>query len=303
VSLDEALDDARSLSLFAQDRLIWISSAEAVLPRGRAVSSEAEDPEDEDKSKAAANTGSIADYVANPTPGTVVVIDSARFDLTGDDKTKSDRVRKHYAAIPTVVEFAWPSLDDARMLAQDIAARCKVTFGNAEMDALLEATSGDPSRLATEIEKLALFCGREQRVTMEAISTLVPNAREATIFSLVDRIARGDRRGSLDLLDTVVREGEYLPLALTFLGGIFRLALTAKELGLRSVGDIQGHFSRQGVPMWRARAEQVYQTASRFPVSKLQQAVTLVFETDRDMKSTRPDDRTVMEKFLLRLTV
>ena len=33
--LSEAIDDARSLSLFATERLIWISNAEAALPRGR----------------------------------------------------------------------------------------------------------------------------------------------------------------------------------------------------------------------------------------------------------------------------
>src|SRR5262249_39550823 len=42
ISLAEALDDARSLSLFAAERLIWIVNAEAALPRGRAV---AEDDE------------------------------------------------------------------------------------------------------------------------------------------------------------------------------------------------------------------------------------------------------------------
>ena len=40
MSLTEILDDARSMSLFAPQRVIWVSSAEAALPRGRAVSSE-----------------------------------------------------------------------------------------------------------------------------------------------------------------------------------------------------------------------------------------------------------------------
>src|SRR5208283_748529 len=38
VPLAAALDDARALSLFASRRVIWIGSAEAVLPRGRAAS-------------------------------------------------------------------------------------------------------------------------------------------------------------------------------------------------------------------------------------------------------------------------
>src|SRR6202043_2501652 len=45
IPLASVLDDARSMSLFASKRVIWIPSAEAVLPRGR---SKAADDDDED---------------------------------------------------------------------------------------------------------------------------------------------------------------------------------------------------------------------------------------------------------------
>jgi len=35
VTLAQVLDDARALSLFAADRLIWVVNGEAALPRGR----------------------------------------------------------------------------------------------------------------------------------------------------------------------------------------------------------------------------------------------------------------------------
>jgi DNA polymerase III delta subunit len=57
-----------------------------------------------------------------------------------------------------------------------------------------------------------------------------------------------------------------------------------------------------GVPMWGSRAEQVYQTVSKFTKAQLAKALDLIFETDRALRSARPDDRVVMEKFILRLT-
>src|SRR5580704_9681155 len=45
IPLAAALDDARALSLFASRRVIWIGSAEAILPRGRAASDS--DPSDD----------------------------------------------------------------------------------------------------------------------------------------------------------------------------------------------------------------------------------------------------------------
>jgi len=54
--------------------------------------------------------------------------------------------------------------------------------------------------------------------------------------------------------------------------------------------------------MWSSRAEQVYQTVSRFSKPQLERAMQLVFGADRDLRSARPDDRIVMEQFILRLT-
>ena len=65
---------------------------------------------------------------------------------------------------------------------------------------------------------------------------------------------------------------------------------------------IQGHFSKQGVPMWRARAEQIQQTASAFQPAQMRAAIKLIFQADKGLRDTRPDDRVIMEQFILRLT-
>ncbi len=54
--------------------------------------------------------------------------------------------------------------------------------------------------------------------------------------------------------------------------------------------------------LWGARAEQVFQTVGKFSKTQLERAMHLTFEADRDLRSARPDDRIVMEQFILRLT-
>ncbi len=303
LSLNDVIDDARSMSLFAGRRLIWVSSAELALPRGRAAAAAAAAEEEEDAAPKAGGADTLAAYCQDPTPGTVLVFDSHRWDFEGEDKAKMDRLRKHYGAILAVVEFTKLTKQDAMTFAQAQAAERGLRIGPAELDALVEATACDASRLATEIEKLALYLGPVGgQVTAAEIVALVPNGQETTIFNLVNALARRNRTESLQQLDTLIRDGEYLPLALTFLGGIFRLALSAREQGLRSSQDVQNYFQRQGVPMWRARAEQIYTASSRFPQEKLEQGIQLVFRADRDLKSARVDDRIVMEDFVFRLT-
>ncbi len=100
-------------------------------------------------------------------------------------------------------------------------------------------------------------------------------------------LGRRDRSRSLEILDTLMRDGEYLPLALSFLSTQFRVALVAREAGLRATA-VQSHFTKMGVQMWGSRAEQVFQTAAKFCKAQLERAMKLIFEADRDLRTRGP---------------
>ena len=283
-SLAAVVDDARAMSLFASERLIFVQSAEALMPRTDT---------DDDPSTAA-----LAAYVKSPTPGVTLIFEATRWDLDGEDKTKSERARKFFSAIPDVVEFPRFNSGDARIELDRIAKAANVKLDPAAAEALVEALAADVARIAVEIEKLSLY---GKPVTVEELPLLVPDARQSTIFGLVNALGRRDRTGALKTLDALVREGEYLPLALSFLATQFRMALVVKEANLRGASQVQSHFQRQGIPMWGSRAEQVAQTAVKFSKEQLEHGLTLLFETDRDLRSARPDDRTVVENFVVKL--
>lgn len=297
--LAAALDDAQSFSLFAANRLIWVGSAESALPRGRAAA--APDEEGENAPVKDGGASVLTAYLKNPTPGTVLVFDCARFDFEGDDKARMQRVQKYYGAVREQVEFTRYSPEMGRRLATQLAKERNLKIAPAALELLAEVLAGDAQRIANEIEKLSLYAGTRQ-VTEDDIWKLTPNAKASTIFSLVNAVARRDRTASLESLDVLVREGEYLPLALSFLSTQFRLALAAKEARLTSASQIQNYFTRQGTQVWRSRAEQVAQTASVFSTERLRTAIVRVYETDKALRDTRPDDRTVMEMFVLELT-
>lgn len=289
-SLTEILDDARSMSLFAPQRVIWVAGAEGALPRGRASSEDSE---------AAAGLGA---YMQDPTPGTVLVFVSSRYDFDGEERAKMERVQKFYSSIREVVEFRPYTMESARRLVQDLARDAGLQLGISELGLLVDSLGGDASRIAQEIEKLRLYVGTSRKVTADDILQLVPNAQATTIFALVAALGRGDRKRSLDHLDTLLREGEYLPLALTFLATQFRLAMVAHEGGLRNAQQIQAYFTKQGIRIWRDRAEQINQTVSAFSAPRLARAIQKVSGADRALRDARPDDRVVMEELVFSLT-
>ena len=297
-ALAAAIDDARALSLFAPSRVMWIARAESALPRGRASA-------DDEEAGGVSDENVLARYLAEPTPGVAMVFDAARCGFDGEDKARLERAVKFYAGVPGV-EFRPYSPEAARSLAQRLSKEAGLQLGLGELALLLDATGGDASRIALEIEKLRLFtvpaAGAARKVTEEDIAALVPDAHAANIFALVAALGRGDRSRALDLLDTLSRDGEYMPLALTFLATQFRLALVAREAGLRGAGQIQAHFNKLGARMWPERARQIEQTVEAFPKAALQRAVEELFQTDRSLRDARPDDRVVMENLIFTVT-
>lgn len=285
-SLAGVVDDASSLSLFASERVIWVSSAEGALPK---------------RLTADLPPSPLDGYLKNPTPGTVVVLDCSRYGFEGDDKPKLDRVRKFYAKVPAVVEFLPLGEADAAKLARDLAAERGLKLTPRQVDAIVEALGADAGRIDVEIEKLALFAGG-RALTDAEVAAMIPNARTAGMFTLVNALASGNRARALDLLDTLVREGEYLPLALTFLGTQFRLALAAAEGGAKTASQIETYFREWSVPMWRSRAEQVADTLASFGRARIEKAILWTAEADRALRDTRPDDRTVIEEYVWKLT-
>jgi DNA polymerase-3 subunit delta len=301
-SIPEAVDDARAGNLFADRRLIYATSAESALPKtGKGAS---DDEDDEEGSGASGGGGfeTLTQYVKSPTPGVTLVFEATKFDFEGEDKRKIERVRKFYAAIPETVDFRRHSPDEARQEAQAMLRRAQVTILPGALEMLIESLGADVSRLFTEIEKLSLYGKSGRPISEDDVAALIPDARETTIFALVGALGRRDRTTALGVLDTLCRDGEYLPLALSFLSTQFRMALIAKEAGLKNSQQVQGHFSRLGVPMWGSRAEQVAQTLGKFSKEQLEKGMKLIFEADRALRSPRPDDRIVMESFVAALT-
>jgi DNA polymerase-3 subunit delta len=297
--LAAALDDARSLSLFASKRVIWLARAEAALPRGKAVASKSDD---DDESATGGDADALTSYLREPTPDVVLVVDSSRFEFDGEDKARLERVQKFFSVITAQVEFRPFAPDAARAFAQSQAKKAGLQLPLAELALLLEATGGDASRIAVEIEKLSLYAGPARKVTAEDILALVPDAQAANIFALVAALGRGDRKRSLELLDMLAREGEYMPLALTFLATQFRMALVARDAGLRGANAIQAYFNKLDARIWSERARQIEQTVESFPKERLERAIHRVFEADRSLRDARPDDRIVMEEMILSLT-
>jgi len=305
--LESLIDDARTLSLFSTSRVIIGYNAEAVAGRGKAAGrgGEAENSADEEDAEGAApaRTGVLEGYFDRPTPGVVLLFEALRFDWDDrDEKKKLETLSRTFAAVPVKIELRRldprAALEGSRLLAQ----QNRLKISEALLAELADALNYEMARLANEISKLALYSGGEREITREILTELVPEARSSGLFELTDALAARNRQRALEILDTLARMDVYLPLQVNFLAGLFRHALAVKESGARSETEVSRLFDRLGLPVWPARARQALDTARRFSREQLERAVVLLFETDRDLRRDRPDDKLVMEQLVWELT-
>jgi len=293
-SIARLIDETRTLSLFAGSRLIIGRNAEAALPKGRG------------KTKGDA-ADQLADYFRDPTPGVTVLFEATKLDpAERDDKANIDRVAKFYRAVPETVELDRMSANEAVKACAYLAKQLQLDIENDLIAELVDMLAGDMARLENELRKLALYVdagGNDARpVTREDLETMTPEARQSGVFALSDALAARDGDRALAILDNLARSGAYWPMQLTFLAGLFRQALAVKEIGGRNPGAIQGKLQAAGVRVWPSRVRQLLDVAGKFSRSELEGALLALYETDRDLRRERPDDRVLMETLVLRLT-
>ena len=143
---------------------------------------------------------------------------------------------------------------------------------------------------------LALFVGTTGTIDEAAISEIVVKVREASVFALVDAVAKRDAARALALLDDVFdpRSGG-LPL-IGLLGWAVRQLLRF-EAALRGGAKPEDAAKLAGAPPFKARdlAAQI----SELPRAELERWLVALAEADLALKSSRRPARAILETLLL----
>lgn len=292
-TLDQFLNEARTLSLFAPRRLIIGLNAESSLPRR--LSS--------DSGTKSSDTESLAAYLTDPVDGVVLLFEATRYDWTDRiDKGKLERVAKFYSAVSETVELTRLTSQETVSAAVQLSKELKLNVEQPILTELAEMLGNDMVRLASELEKLALYTSDGQKITTQELELLIPEARQRGTFEFSDALARKNRTRALDVLDTLAKNGEYWPMQINLLAGLFRQALAAKEGGIRNSSELMKQFQQNGIRMWPSRARQVLDIARRFSQGELENALTSLFQADKDLRRERPGDRIIMEQLVVKLS-
>jgi len=221
----------------------------------------------------AAQKAVIVDYLENPAPG-------ADLMLLGEKLGARERLLSAVKRSGEVHNLEQPTGKALVRWAVGHAKKLDLDLPEDVARNLIDRCSGDKRRLATEVEKLALYVGKG-RATGEGVEALCPPDVQSNIFAFVDALAAGDRGKALELLEDLIGTGEP-PLRMTYMiRRQFRLLARARALFAR--GASRSEVARElKVPPFVAR--KLEEQARSLGEEELEKALALILDLERGLK-------------------
>jgi len=126
----------------------------------------------------------------------------------------------------------WEEQIEALILGEARARNLR--FDRDALELFVQLVGADTGQIANELEKLDLYLVDNRTVQVDHVRSLVAQTKAGVIFDLGNALARRDLRGSLRLIDQLLRQGENaVGILLVAIIPTMRNLLVAKDLLVR----------------------------------------------------------------------
>jgi DNA polymerase-3 subunit delta len=296
--LAEVLDRARTPSLMAPFQVFFVRGVKNLFGRGS-----------NDEKLAA-----IEEYCNHPNPDALIVFVADHISIPADvrkmemqDKDRYQRIRDTMGQYCGIVELARVEEGEAvRWISEYCASRdvpVKIDADGARE--LVDALGGDMMMISNELEKLMLYVGARNRITLGDVETMVLAAKQRSLYELTDAISSKERVRALEVLDAILSSGEGEEAAI---GHIYMLAKTFRQMLVileRNVRDQRMLWAAlwQGFRVPPFAADDIIKQARRYKSRReITRAIRLIAKADLALRSNPVSKKMVLEGLVMDLT-
>lgn len=233
----------------------------------------------------------LAQYAGSPAPFSTVVVVTRKLD-------QRTSFAKALAKAGGMVSLSPPS---ARELPDWLMAQAREE--GFELDgraarALVDAIGAEPLALKTTLDKVINYVGEQRPLGLADVEAVVVRTRDEVVWDLSDACGAKDLSRALATLHGMLEHGESGIGILAVVARHFRQMWQVKSL-------LEAGTSVQDVPskasMHPFVAKKLAGQVRRFDAHRLQHFFRLFFETDRALKSSKLNDRLVLERLMFEL--
>ena len=293
--LAEILDRARTPSLMAPFQVFFIRNVKTLYGRGSHHEAFV----------------AIERYVKDPNPDAVLIFIADHISIPADarkielaDRDRYDRIRETLGEYCGMVELARVDEGESMRWVTDTAAAREVKIDADAARDLVDSLGADLMLVSSELEKLLLYVGEKQRITLADVETMVLAAKQRSLYELTDAITTKDRPRALAVLEAMLASGEGEDAAI---GLLYMLARTFRQILVILEKDV-----RDSRAIWQAlwqgfrvppfAVEDIIRQARRYKSRRdITQAIRRIARADLELRSSPPSKRLVLERLVVDL--
>lgn len=175
-------------------------------------------------------------YIKNPAASTCLIFNGVKIDQR---KKFFQELKKQNA----LIEFKkmYDNKLSAFIVAEATAQGKKIESSAADLLSFL--IGNNLQELSSQIEKLVVYVGNKPGITLDDVRVLASNSKTFTVFELAGFLGLKDLSRSLKSLDTLIRNGDDIPMMIGALSRHFRQLWRILELVEKRMG--QADISRE----------------------------------------------------------
>lgn len=240
--------------------------------------------------------------VENLPEQTVILISITGIDIKAGKKTPGAKNKK---IIDLCGKYGTVTEADLRKSAEmsgyicQLAAEYGSSISSQNAGKLADICLGDTLRVQNEIHKLASFAG-DSEITEQMIDGMVSAGIDTTAFALASAVTSFNSGLSLKILDDLFSQRTEPVMIVSALSSAFidlYRASSAAASG-RNAGDVAADFGYRGREFVVRNA---FRDAGRTSTAHLRKCLRILEDTDLECKSTRLDQKTLIEKAIVQM--
>lgn len=236
------------------------------------------------------NVFKLEEYLLNPAPYTYIVF-IADYEKIDGRKKISKIINKH----STVADCATIKDYELKKWINMLAKANSIHFTPEAMGLIEAELSTNLALLENEIEKIALYTGKDSEVSKRTVLQLLSVSTTQTALELVDAVLNRNLASAIHISTDLEKANEEPIALLALLAYQFRIILQVKLLQQKGIREAELQKQIKAHPYVIKLA---VQRGKRFSVNRLEYIMNEIAETDAKIKSGRMEKSIAFELLL-----
>jgi len=275
-----AIEDCQTVPFFGERKVVIVQ---------KPVFLTAEKP----KEKVEHNLKVLEEYIQDPVPSTIFIIIGSYEKL--DERKKITKLLLKNSAVLNAKKL---SEQEIISFIHDQFRKKDLKIDKKAANKIYQLIGSNLMLLHNEINKIALYCEKNQIITEEIVDLLVSRSLEDSIFALVDKVLQRKLEDSLSIYYDLLKQNEEPIRILASIASQFRFIYQVKALLKKGYGQKQIAGLLKVHPF---RVKLVMNQSNQYDDEYLLQGLNELAELDYKMKTGYGDKERSLELFFIKL--